>query len=126
MKPIRVVLDEEELPFANETFDLVFSNLALHWVNDIPKSFKEIQRVLKADGVFIASMLGGNTLSELKSSMALAEEEREGGLRPHASPLAGVSDVGNLLTQTGYNLTTSMYQDENGSFLISKDGVGSR
>lgn len=108
VRPLRVVLSEEDLPFANDTFDLVFSNLSLHWVNDLPKCLREIRRVLKNDGVFIASMLGGNTLVELKNSFVLAEEEREGGLRPHLSPLAGVSDMGNLFTQAGYNLTTSM------------------
>ena len=54
------------MPFADATFDLVASSLALHWVNDIPGVLKEVLRVLKPDGVFIACVLGGDTLAELR------------------------------------------------------------
>jgi len=52
LKPIKVVCSEEKLPFKSKSFDLVVSNLSLHWVNDLEGCFKEINRVLKEDGVF--------------------------------------------------------------------------
>lgn len=51
---------------------------SLHWVNNLPGCLREIYRVLKDDGVFLASMFGGDTLFELRSSLVLAELEREG------------------------------------------------
>lgn len=58
--------EEAELPFPDGSFDLVVSSLALHWVNDIPGVLHEVLRVLKPDGVFLATILGGETLSELR------------------------------------------------------------
>lgn len=84
----------------------MISNLSLHWVNDLPGTFKQICHCLKDNGLFIASLLGGQTLVELRNSFTLAEQEREGGLSPHVSPFAGVSDIGNLLTAAGFVLTT--------------------
>ncbi|XP_068531816.1 arginine-hydroxylase NDUFAF5, mitochondrial isoform X2 [Anas acuta] len=103
---INVVADEEFLPFKEDTFDLVVSSLSLHWVNDLPKAFREIHQVLKPDGVFIGSMFGGDTLYELRCSLQLAELEREGGFSPHVSPFTAVSDLGHLLSRTGFNTLT--------------------
>lgn len=61
-----VPIDGAVLPFADASFDLVFSSMAIHWINDIPKLFTEIRRVLKPDGAFLAAFLGGDTLDELK------------------------------------------------------------
>ncbi|NWS40329.1 NDUF5 hydroxylase, partial [Probosciger aterrimus] len=103
---VSVVADEESLPFKEDTFDLVVSSLSLHWVNDLPKAFKEIHQVLKPDGVFIGAMFGGDTLYELRCSLQLAELEREGGFSPHVSPFTAVSDLGHLLSRTGFNTLT--------------------
>ncbi|NXU05051.1 NDUF5 hydroxylase, partial [Buphagus erythrorhynchus] len=103
---IRVVADEEFLPFKQDTFDLVVSSLSLHWVNDLPKAFKEIHQVLKPDGVFIGAMFGGDTLYELRCSLQLAELEREGGFSPHVSPFTAVADLGHLLSRAGFNTLT--------------------
>ncbi|XP_047916913.2 arginine-hydroxylase NDUFAF5, mitochondrial isoform X1 [Anser cygnoides] len=103
---INIVADEEFLPFKEDTFDLVVSSLSLHWVNDLPKAFREIHQVLKPDGVFIGSMFGGDTLYELRCSLQLAELEREGGFSPHVSPFTAVSDLGHLLSRTGFNTLT--------------------
>lgn len=62
----RLVVDEEKLPFESDYFDLVISNLSLHWVNDLPGTFSQILRVLKNDGVFLASIFGGDSLYELR------------------------------------------------------------
>ena len=101
-----VCADEEFLPFAENTFDIVLSNLSLHWVNDLPRAMAEIRKVLKPDGVFIGSMLGGSTLTELRSCMLMAEMEREGGMSTHTSPMAHVSDCGGLLQGAGFTLPT--------------------
>ena len=62
------VLDEEgALPFAPASVDLIVSNLDMHWINDLPGFLKRCKQALKPDGVFLASMLGGATLQELRS-----------------------------------------------------------
>lgn len=102
-----LVADEEErLPFPDGTFDLVLSSAAMHWVNDLPNLWREIRRVLKPDGCFMFAMVGGATLTELRSSLVLAEMERDGGVSPHVGPFVDFADVGALLTNAGFNLTT--------------------
>lgn len=103
---LRLMVDEEFLPFAQNSFDLVVSSLSLHWVNDLPGTFRQIIHCLKEDGVFIGAMFGGETLYQLRSALQLAEIEREGGFAPHISPFAEVRDLGNLLTRSGFSLTT--------------------
>uniref|UniRef100_A0A8C0GGI0 Arginine-hydroxylase NDUFAF5, mitochondrial n=1 Tax=Chelonoidis abingdonii TaxID=106734 RepID=A0A8C0GGI0_CHEAB len=78
----------------------------LHWVNDLPRAFREIHQVLKPDGVFIGAMFGGETLYELRCSLQLAELEREGGFSPHVSPFTDVTDLGHLLGRAGFNTLT--------------------
>lgn len=75
---------------AEESVDLVISNLSLHWINDLPGCFVRIMKCLKPDGVFMASLFGGETLYELRSALHLAEMERKGGISPHISPFAHV------------------------------------
>lgn len=102
-----MVGDEENLPFAPKTFDVVTSNLALHWVNDLSGALTSCRNLLKDDRIFIASMFGEGTLQELRNSFILAERERLGGVGPHISPFAAISDMGNLLGKSGFSLTTS-------------------
>ncbi|XP_068607113.1 arginine-hydroxylase NDUFAF5, mitochondrial [Brachionichthys hirsutus] len=101
-----VLADEEFLPFRENTFDLVLSSLSLHWVNDLPGALRQIQQVLKPDGVFIGAMVGGDTLYELRCSLQLAETEREGGFSPHVSPFTAGTDLGALLGGAGFNMLT--------------------
>jgi malonyl-ACP O-methyltransferase BioC len=96
--------DEEWLPFADDSFDLVLSCLSLHWVNDLPGTLVQIRRVLKPDGLFLAAILGGDTLTELRQSLAEAEIAIEGGLSPRVSPMADVRDLGGLLQRAGFAL----------------------
>jgi NADH dehydrogenase [ubiquinone] 1 alpha subcomplex assembly factor 5 len=86
--------------------DLIICGNGIHWINDIPHTFEQIRSILKSDGVFIGSLLGGDTLSELRRCFMLAEQEREGGVSAHVSPMIGIRDVGNLLSQSGFNLPT--------------------
>ena len=101
---LNCVSDEEALPFGPETFNLVLSNLALHWVNDLPGTFIQIRKALKPDGLLLASMFGGDTLHELRSSLAEAEIAIEGGLSPRISPFADIRDIGGLLQRAGFAL----------------------
>ncbi|TCS65088.1 methyltransferase domain-containing protein [Varunaivibrio sulfuroxidans] len=96
--------DEEALPFRDHAFDLVLSNLSLHWVNDLPGALVQIRRALKPDGLFLGALLGGQTLWELREALSAAEIECEDGLSPRVSPFADVRDAGNLLTRAGFTL----------------------
>lgn len=103
----RQVLDDEEtLPFAPGSFDLVLSSLSLHWINDLPGVLTQINHVLKPDCPFMGAMLGGDSLFELRTSLQLAEQERRGGISPRVSPLADVRDCGGLLQRAGYKMLT--------------------
>jgi len=99
-----LVIDEEALPFGEKQFDLILSNLSLHWVNDLPGCFRQIQQSLKPDGLFLATLLGGETLRELRHALNAAEVEIENGLSARLSPFADLKDVGNLLTRAGFTL----------------------
>ena len=89
-----------------ESFDAVTSVLALHWYNDLPSLFSQVRRVLRPDGVFVASLYGGRSLRELREALILAEQERAGGVGVRVSPMAGVQDVGALLQHGGFSLLT--------------------
>ncbi|CAG8614234.1 4929_t:CDS:2 [Paraglomus brasilianum] len=102
----RRVVDEEFLPFEEDSLDAVVSSMSLHWVNDLPGALIQIRRSLKPDSPFICAILGGDTLFELRTSLQLTEQEREGGLSPRVSPMTTVRDVGSLLSRAGFNLTT--------------------
>ena len=99
-----VIADEETLPFADEGFDLIFSSLSLHNTNDLPGALIQARRCLRPDGVFLAALFGGQTLSELKEVLMLAESETAGGVSPRISPFADVKDLGNLLQRAGFAL----------------------
>ncbi|XP_034233699.1 arginine-hydroxylase NDUFAF5, mitochondrial [Thrips palmi] len=102
----RLVVDEEKLPFEPNSIDMFVSNLSLHWVNDLPGTFAQINRCLKNDGCFLASLFGGDTLFELRCSLQLAELERQGGLAAHISPFADVRDIGGLLQRAQFTMLT--------------------
>ncbi|OFX00816.1 MAG: SAM-dependent methyltransferase [Alphaproteobacteria bacterium RIFCSPHIGHO2_12_FULL_66_14] len=99
-----VVADEEALPFAVDSFDLVMSAMILHWVNDLPGTLIQISRILKPDGLFLGAMLGGGTLWQLRQALAAAESEVEGGLSPRVSPFADLRDAASLLQRAGFAL----------------------
>jgi NADH dehydrogenase [ubiquinone] 1 alpha subcomplex assembly factor 5 len=96
--------DEEFLPFAPNSFDLVVSNLSLHWVNDLPGALLQIRQILKPDGFFCGAMLGGDTLIELRRCLYEAEMALSGGVSPRVSPFAEIKDAGGLLQRAGFAL----------------------
>jgi SAM-dependent methyltransferase len=101
---IFVAADEEALPFGDATLDLVVSALALQFVNDLPGVLVQIRRALKPDGLFLAALLGGETLTELRQSFAEAESDIEGGVSPRVAPFADLRDLGALLQRAGFAL----------------------
>ena len=101
---VRVVSDEEALPFADTSLDLVVSVLALQFVNDLPGTLIQIRRSLRPDGLFLAALIGGESLAELRTAFADAESEIEGGLSPRVAPFADVRELGALLQRAGFAL----------------------
>jgi SAM-dependent methyltransferase len=101
---LKIIADEEVLPFANGTLDLVVSALALQSVNDLPGALVQIRRALKPDGLLLGCLLGGETLTELRQSFAAAELEVEGGISPHVAPFPDVREIGALLQRAGFAL----------------------
>jgi SAM-dependent methyltransferase len=99
-----VAADEEALPFRDSALDLVVSALALHFVNDLPGTLVQIRRALRPDGLFIAALLGGDTLFELRQAFAEAEAEVEDGISPRVAPFADLRDLGALLQRAGFAL----------------------
>jgi len=99
-----VVADEEALPFRDATLDLVVSALALQFVNDLPGVLVQIRRALKPDGLFLAALVGGETLTELRQCFAEAESDVEGGASPRVAPFADLRELGALLQRAGFAL----------------------
>jgi SAM-dependent methyltransferase len=99
-----VVADEEALPFGEGTVDLFVSALALQFVNDLPGVLFQVRRALRPDGLLLAALLGGDTLTELRQSFAAAESEIEGGASPRVAPFTDLREAGALLQRAGFAL----------------------
>src|SRR6187397_2320483 len=99
-----VVAGEEALPFRDASLDLVVSALALQFVNDLPGTLIQIRRALKPDGLLLAALIGGESLTELRQSFAAAESEVEGGISPRVAPFADIRELGGLLQRAGFAL----------------------
>jgi SAM-dependent methyltransferase len=97
-------LESEPLPLQPQSLDLVVSALALQFVNDLPGVLAQIRRALRPDGLLLAAMIGGDTLTELRQCFAAAEAECEGGVSPRVAPFADLRDVGSLLQRAGLAL----------------------
>ncbi|KAI0677636.1 S-adenosyl-L-methionine-dependent methyltransferase [Trametes maxima] len=104
----RINADEETLlqTIPPNSQEAIVSCLSLHWVNDLPGVLVQIREALKPDGVFLGALFGGDTLFELRTSLQLAEVEREGGISPHVSPMTDSRDMSNLLGRAGFTLLT--------------------
>jgi SAM-dependent methyltransferase len=96
--------ESEPLPFQPESLDLVVSALAFQFINDLPGVLAQIRRALRPDGLLLAAMIGGDTLTELRQSFAAAEAELEGGVSPRVAPFADLRDIGALLQRAGLAL----------------------
>jgi SAM-dependent methyltransferase len=101
---LAVIADEEALPFSDGTLDLVVSALALQFVNDLPGALVQIRRALRPDGLLLAALLGGDTLTELRQAFAQAEAEIEDGISPRVAPFTDLRDLGALLQRAGFAL----------------------
>ncbi len=100
----RIAADPELLPFGEASFDLVASNLALHWVADLPGALVQLRRALRPDGLLLAAMFGGQTLVELRTALFEAELAEEGGVSPRVSPAIELADAAALLQRAGFAL----------------------
>lgn len=94
----------EALPLEEASLNLVVSALALQWVNDLPGTLIQVRRALKPDGLFLAALLGGETLTELRQAWLAAEIEVAGGASPRVAPFADVRDLGSLVQRAGFAL----------------------
>nr|WP_295114169.1 methyltransferase domain-containing protein [uncultured Caulobacter sp.] len=101
---LRVVADEERLPFGDATLDLVTSTLSLHWTNDLVGALIQIRRALKPDGLFVGAIFGGATLTELRQCLLAAEAELSDGAAMRVSPFADAIDAAGLLQRAGFAL----------------------
>ncbi len=99
-----LVADEDLLPLAEGRFDLALCLLNLHWVNDLPGALVQLRRALKPDGLLLAALFGGETLTELRQAWLAAESELEGGAGPHVSPMVATYDGAALLQRVGFAL----------------------
>jgi SAM-dependent methyltransferase len=101
---LAVAADEEALPLREGSIDLVTSALVLQFVNDLPGTLLQIRRALKPDGLLLAALAGGDTLTELRQAFATAEAEIEDGISPRIAPFADIRELGALLQRTGFAL----------------------
>ncbi|MEP3274757.1 MAG: methyltransferase domain-containing protein [Stappiaceae bacterium] len=99
-----LVADEETLPFAEESFDLIVSALILQWTNDLPGTLLQIRKCLKPDGLFLGVLPGGETLNELREAFLMAEAELTGGISPRVAPFSTTQGIGALLQRARFAL----------------------
>ncbi|WP_024869645.1 malonyl-ACP O-methyltransferase BioC [Pseudoxanthomonas suwonensis] len=92
----RVCADARALPLAEGSVDVIFSNLCLQWVDDLPAVFAGFRRVLKPEGLLLCSSFGPETLSELRGAFAGADAA------PHVSPFASIAQFGDALMAAGF------------------------
>jgi len=101
---LSVVADEEFLPFADASLDLVISPLTLHTTNDLPGALAQIRRVLMPDGLLLAGLFALGTLAPLRDAFLAAEAALGQGSSPHVAPFTDVRDGGALLQRAGFAL----------------------
>jgi len=99
-----VAADDEYLPFAAESFDLVVANLSLHWVNDLPGALIQLRHALRPNGLLLASLPALGTIDELRRALTEAEAALTGGAAPRVSPFPDLRDCAGLLQRAGYAL----------------------
>jgi NADH dehydrogenase [ubiquinone] 1 alpha subcomplex assembly factor 5 len=106
-----VVADEEFLPFAPGSFDLIVASLSLHWVNDLPGALLQLRRALRPEGLLLASLPVLGTLAELRTALMEAEAEVSGGASPRVSPFPELRDCAHLLQRAGFALPVADVED---------------
>ncbi|HTI80987.1 MAG TPA: methyltransferase domain-containing protein [Acetobacteraceae bacterium] len=108
---LAIAADEEFLPFAEDTFDLVVASLSLHWVNDLPGALIQLRRALKPEGLLLASLPALGTLAELRQALTETEAVLTGGASPRVSPFAELRDCAGLLQRAGFKLPVADVED---------------
>jgi SAM-dependent methyltransferase len=113
MPQARLVEDDEVLALEPGAHDLVVHALCLHWANDPVGQLVQCRRALRPDGLLLAALFGGQTLAELRASLAEAEAAVTGGLSPRVLPMGEIRDLGGLLQRAGFALPVAdgMRQD---------------
>jgi SAM-dependent methyltransferase len=106
-----VVADEEFLPFAPASFDLIVASLSLHWVNDLPGALLQLSRALRPEGLLLASLPALGSLAELRTALTEAEAELTGGASPRVSPFPELRDCAHLLQRAGFTLPVADVED---------------
>lgn len=100
----KIICEEDMLPFAPASFDLILSNLNFQSINDLPGALLQIRKCLKPDGLLLVSMAGGETLHQLRVVLNEIEMELKNGMSPRVFPFADKQDMGALLQRAGYAL----------------------
>jgi hypothetical protein len=115
---IDVVFDDEAQPLAEASLDCILSLFSLNGVNDVPGALAQFRAALKPDGLFLAGMFAGRTLSELRDAWLAAEADLTGGASLRVAPFADMRDLGSLLQRAGFalpavdiDMTTVRYKD---------------
>jgi len=106
-----VTADEECLPFAAASFDLIVASLSLHWINDLPGALLQLRRALRPDGLLLASLPALGTLAELRAALTAAEAEVADGASPRVSPFPELRDCAHLLQRAGFTLPVADLED---------------
>ena len=106
-----VAADEECLPFAAASFDLIIASLSLHWINDLPGALLQFRRALRPGGLLLASLPAFGTLSELRMALTEAELDIAGGASPRVSPFPELRDCAHLLQRAGFTLPVADMED---------------
>src|SRR5277367_3103638 len=106
-----VAADEEFLPFAPASFDLVVASVSLHWVNDLPGALIQLRRALRPEGLLLASLPALGTLAELRQALTEAEAALTGGAAPRVSPFVELRDCAALLQRAGFALPVADVED---------------
>ena len=100
----KIIADEETLDLAPQSHDLIVHAMCLHWANDPVGQLVQTRHALKPDGLLLCTLLGGQTLHELRASLAEAETVVAGGLSPRIAPMGEIRDLGGLLQRAGFAL----------------------
>jgi NADH dehydrogenase [ubiquinone] 1 alpha subcomplex assembly factor 5 len=106
-----VAADEEFLPFATASFDLIIASLSLHWINDLPGALLQLRQALRPEGLLLASLPALGTLAELRSALTEAEAEITGGASPRVSPFPELRDCAHLLQRAGFTVPVADVED---------------
>ncbi len=128
--PLAVVGEADRLPFADGSFDLVVSAGLLHGIGDLPGALLLARRVLVPDGLFVASFIGGATLSEVRADLLAAEVALTGRAAPRVSPMVDAREAGALLQRAGFALpvadidTLTVRYDDLFALLADVRGMG--